>query len=171
MWCSWTCGHHSALTLGPAGSERQAPQLQTLALGTWLTPLFKRHYSLLQLYCESDSAVVRKAYVVFNGDSCCLVGEGTEANISLTSFCRVVGNSRDDYLVAGATALAARMAELFGRGYSCPLISGQQELACQALFKGKWPFPGRDGKTNLCSQESSPSSLPRKHGQSHWPWG
>lgn len=49
----------------PARSSR-APQLQALALGTWLTPLFKRHYLLLQLYYESDSAVVRKAYVVFN---------------------------------------------------------------------------------------------------------
>lgn len=73
-----------------------------------------------------------------------------EANISLVSFCREVGKSRDDYLVARATALAARMAKVFGRGCSCPLISGQQELACQALFKGKWPFPGRGGKTNLC---------------------
>lgn len=32
---------------------------------------------------------MRKACVVSNGDPCCLVGEGTEANISLASFCRV----------------------------------------------------------------------------------
>lgn len=126
---------------------------------------------LLQICYKSDCAALRKPMWFLTERILLSAGVGIETNISLVSFCRIGWQQRWATLLPGPLHWQLGWQNTSGSRCRSPLSPAQQPLACWPLFKGQWPFPGRSGKTSTSFQEPSLSCLPRRHEQSHWPWG
>lgn len=145
-WCSWARGHCSALFTGPAApsASLRGPGQGGAAALAWGhdSHLSPNGTTCRFSFIRNPTAVARKACAV-SQSRLLPSGEGMEANLPLVSAGR--GDRAEGTVCAWGHCMAARMAELFGRGCGCPLISGQQELACRPLLQGKWPCQEGEG--------------------------